>query len=120
DPGADHLQEAVLGQVGVAGVVWGGGVGTGEPDALVELADGEQSGVAGQLALGRLDDERRAKKIEDLWPRGWETHRQSPWEGIDLDAQPVGRERQRYPSPNGQRVAVAAFCTALAPSRARR
>jgi hypothetical protein len=71
DAAADHLQERVLAQVGVAGVVEGAGVGPGKPDALVELADGEPSGVAGQLALGRLDDERRAKKIEDLWPRRW-------------------------------------------------
>jgi hypothetical protein len=42
-----------------------------KPDALVDLANGEQSGVVGQLALGRLDDERRAQKIEELWRRGW-------------------------------------------------
>jgi hypothetical protein len=47
-----HLQEAVLSEVGVAGVIEGFGKGPGEPDALVELADGEQPGVAGELALG--------------------------------------------------------------------
>jgi hypothetical protein len=31
----------VLGEVGVAGVVEGVGEGPGEPDALVELADGK-------------------------------------------------------------------------------
>jgi hypothetical protein len=48
DTGTDHLQEGVLGQVRVAGVVEGLGRGPGESNALVELADGEQSGVAGQ------------------------------------------------------------------------
>jgi hypothetical protein len=37
DAGAGHLQEGVLGEVGVAGVVEGAGVGPGEPDALIEL-----------------------------------------------------------------------------------
>jgi hypothetical protein len=40
DAGADHLQEGVLGQLGVAGVVEGVGEGPGEPDAPIELADG--------------------------------------------------------------------------------
>jgi hypothetical protein len=57
DPGPDHLQKGVLREVGVAAVVQGVGEGPGEPDSLVELADGQQSGVTGQLALGRLDDE---------------------------------------------------------------
>jgi hypothetical protein len=43
---ADHLQEGVLGEVGVAGVVEGIGEGLGDPDALVELTEGEQPGVA--------------------------------------------------------------------------
>ena len=50
DPGADHLQEGVLGQVRVAGVVEAVGEGPGEADALVELADGKQPCVAGELA----------------------------------------------------------------------
>jgi hypothetical protein len=40
DAGPDHLQERVLGEVGVAGVVEGAGEGPGEPDAPIELADG--------------------------------------------------------------------------------
>ncbi len=48
--GADHLQKRVLGEARVAGVVEGLGEGPGEPDALVELPDGEQTGVAGELA----------------------------------------------------------------------
>jgi hypothetical protein len=50
DAGLDHLPEGVLGEVGGAGVLQGAGVGSGEPEALIELADGEQPGVAGELA----------------------------------------------------------------------
>ena len=71
DPGPDHLQEAVLGQVGIAAVVQAVGQGPGEPDVLVELADREQPGIAGELAGRRFDDERRAEKVEDLGPGGW-------------------------------------------------
>jgi hypothetical protein len=46
--------------------VEGKGVGPGEPDALVELADGELSGVPGQLAPGRPDHERHAEEIKDF------------------------------------------------------
>ena len=53
----DHLQERVLGEVRVTRIVQGRGEGPGEPDALIELADGEQPGVAGQLTGRRLDDE---------------------------------------------------------------
>jgi hypothetical protein len=81
DPGPGHLQEGVLREAGVAGVVQGVGEGPGEPDALVELADGEQPGIAGELAGGWLDDERRAEEVEDLWPGGWSTHRLSPRAG---------------------------------------
>ena len=49
DAGTDHLQERVLGQVRVAGIIEDIGKSLGEPDALVELADGEQPGVAGEL-----------------------------------------------------------------------
>jgi hypothetical protein len=56
--GADHLQERVLREAEVAGVVQGAGVGPGQAEALVERADGEQSGVAGELALTRLKNER--------------------------------------------------------------
>src|SRR5262245_13367740 len=41
DAGADHLQEAVLGEARVAGVVEGVGEGLGQNDAVVELAEGE-------------------------------------------------------------------------------
>ena len=50
DTGPDHFQEGVLGEVGVAGVVQCFGEGLGEPDALVELPDGEQPSVARELA----------------------------------------------------------------------
>jgi hypothetical protein len=75
DTGPDHLQEGVLRKVGVAGVVEGVGESPGEPDALVELAEGEQPGVAGQLSRRRLDDERRAEEVQDLRPGEWYTHR---------------------------------------------
>jgi hypothetical protein len=39
----------MLHEVVVAGVIEGSGEGSGEPDALVELAEGEQPGVAGEL-----------------------------------------------------------------------
>jgi hypothetical protein len=74
DAGPDHLHEGVLGEAGVAGVVQGVGEGPGEPDALIEPADREQPGVAGQLARRRLDDQRRAEKVPDLGPGGWYTH----------------------------------------------
>jgi hypothetical protein len=61
----------MLGKVGVAGVVEGFGKGPGQPDALVKLADGEQPGVARELGLRWLDDERRAEEVQDLRPGGW-------------------------------------------------
>src|SRR5262249_13509314 len=80
-PGANHLQEGVIDQVGVAGVVQGVGEGPGKSDALVELADGEQPGITGELTGRGFDDDRRAEEIEVLWPGGWYTHRLSPGEG---------------------------------------
>ena len=74
-------QEGVLREVAIAKVVEGAGKGSGKPDVLVELANGEQPGIAGELACGRLDHERRAEEIEALGPRGWYTHRWFPWEG---------------------------------------
>ena len=50
DPGPDHLQAAVLGEVGVAGVVQGLGQAPGERDALIELADRQEPGLPGELA----------------------------------------------------------------------
>ena len=74
DAAANHRQEGVLPEVRVAGVVEGFGEGSRQPDALVELADGEQAGVAGELTRRRLDDERRAEEVQDLGPGGWYTH----------------------------------------------
>ena len=78
DARAHHLQEGVVGEMGVARVVEGLGKGAGEPDALVELADREQPGVAGELARRRLQDERRAEEIEALRPDRRYTHPLSP------------------------------------------
>jgi hypothetical protein len=66
----------------VRSVVQGVREGPGEPDALVEVADGEQPGIAGELALGRLDDQRGPEEVEDLRPGGWYTHWRSPWKGL--------------------------------------
>jgi hypothetical protein len=41
DAGPDHLQEGVLRQLGVAGVVQGAGKGSGQTDGFIELADGQ-------------------------------------------------------------------------------
>jgi hypothetical protein len=68
----------VLGEVGIAGVVEDFREGPGEPDALVDLAKGEQPGVAGELARRRLDDQRRAEEVQDLRPGGWYTPRLPP------------------------------------------
>jgi hypothetical protein len=58
----------VLGRFGVAGVIEGLGEAVGQPDALIEPADGEQPSVTGEPARRRLDDERRAEKVQDLRP----------------------------------------------------
>ncbi len=58
--GPNPLHERVLGEVRVAGVVQGLGEGPGQADALIELAEGQQPGIAGELACGRLNDERCA------------------------------------------------------------
>ena len=79
DPGADHLQEGVLGEAGVPGIVEGLGEGPGQADALVELADGQQPGVAGELTRRRLDDERAAEELQDSGPGGWYSQWVSPW-----------------------------------------
>ncbi len=47
DPAAHRLPVGVLGECGVAGVVPGVGERLGQADALVELANREQRGVAG-------------------------------------------------------------------------
>ena len=78
DARPDHLQEGVFGEAGVAGVPEGVGEGPGEPDALVELADREQPGVAGELTGRWLDNDRRAEEIEALWPGRRYTHGLAP------------------------------------------
>ena len=62
DAGADHIQEGVTRKVGVAGVVERFGGGPGEPEALVELADGQQPGIARELPRRWLDHQRRAEE----------------------------------------------------------
>jgi hypothetical protein len=57
DTAADHLPEGVLGEVGVAGIVQGIGKGLGQADPFIELADGEQPGIAGELPGRRLNHE---------------------------------------------------------------
>jgi hypothetical protein len=47
---ADHLPEGVRGEVGVAGVVEDAGEGFRQPNAFIELADGQQPRVVGKLA----------------------------------------------------------------------
>jgi hypothetical protein len=88
DAGAVHLPEGALRHADVVGVVEGG-EGPGEPDALVERADREQPGVAGELAWRWFEDERGAKEVQDMWPGGWYTHRRFPGRRNDLSAEPV-------------------------------
>ena len=82
DAGLDHLSEAVLGEVRVAGIIEGIGKGPGQADALVELADGEQPGITGELTLGWLDDQRqqladrvRVALVDGVQDLGDVTHR---------------------------------------------
>jgi hypothetical protein len=48
----------VLGKVRITGVIESTGKSPGQADALIELADGKQSGIAGELAWRRLDYQR--------------------------------------------------------------
>jgi hypothetical protein len=53
------------------GIVEGGGEGSGKPDALVELANGEQAGVAGDTRcahwrVGRGDHSTRSMRMTVL------------------------------------------------------
>jgi hypothetical protein len=59
---ADHLRECVLGKVRVAGIIECLGKSLGQADVLIKLADGKQSGIAGELARRRLDHQRRAEE----------------------------------------------------------
>jgi hypothetical protein len=71
DAAADYRQEGMLGEALVAGVVERVREGPGEPDALIELADGQQPGIAGELARRRFEDKRGTEKVLDLWPGRW-------------------------------------------------
>jgi hypothetical protein len=55
-------QEGEPRKVGVAGVVDRLDEGPGELDALIERADRNQSGIAGELSRRRLDHQRCAEK----------------------------------------------------------
>jgi hypothetical protein len=58
DAGPDHLQERVLGKMRITGVIESIGKSPGQADALIERADGKQSGIAGELTWRRLDHQR--------------------------------------------------------------
>src|SRR5262249_33149758 len=75
DAAADHLQEGVRGEVGVAWIRQGGSEGLGKGELLIELAQGQQAGVAGEGGAGRLNDDGRAEEIEGLLPDGVYPHK---------------------------------------------
>jgi hypothetical protein len=77
----DHLQERMFGEIWVAGVIEGLGKSMGQADVLVKLAEGQQPGITGELAVRQLDDDRRTEEVEALRPEdgilisdlcGWE------------------------------------------------
>jgi len=70
DPGPNHLRERVLRALAVAGVIEGIGACPCQPDAFVELEDGQQPRVAGAVTRRRLDHERGAEEVKDWWPAG--------------------------------------------------
>jgi hypothetical protein len=70
DAGPDPLQEGVIREGLVAGVVERVGEGAGQADGLVERADGEQPGVAGELAWRRLDDKHDKRGPKKSWTCG--------------------------------------------------
>ncbi len=61
---------------------WASASGRARPAPRTPQADGRRA--PGELAGRRLDHERRAEKVQDLWPCGGYTHRLSPGEGQDL------------------------------------
>jgi hypothetical protein len=61
-----------------AGIIERASEGPGESDALVKLADRQQSGVAGKLAWRRFDHERNSEELQDLRPVSGYTYRLSP------------------------------------------
>src|SRR4051794_33275421 len=73
---AGHLQQGVLAQVGVAGVVQGGGEVAAESQALVELAEQQQAAVGGELVAAILEvDGQAGEKVDGLGPGSRYTHR---------------------------------------------
>jgi hypothetical protein len=53
----------MLGKVRVAGIIECLGKSAGQADVRIELADGKQSGIAGELARRWLDHQRRTEEI---------------------------------------------------------
>ena len=51
DAGPDHLQERVLGEVVVTGIIEGLGKGPGRAEVLVGRAEGKPSGVDGRRRM---------------------------------------------------------------------
>jgi hypothetical protein len=101
DAGAGHLPEGVLGQAGGAGVVEGAGEGPGESDPLVELAGGEQPGVARELTGRWRDGKRSTEEVEAWWSASCYTHPMSP-----------GQKARPFGSP-GETRAGQRFCDPL-------
>ena len=65
DAHTDHVDEGVVDEIGIAGIVEGLGELVGQADAMVELPQRQQSGVRGQGGVGGLDmDGQRREKIE--------------------------------------------------------
>jgi HKD family nuclease/diadenosine tetraphosphate (Ap4A) HIT family hydrolase len=110
DAGPDHLQERVLGEVRVPGVVERLGKRPGEPDALVELADGQLPGVAGQLARRRLDGKGVPKKSRTWGQAGAILIHSLPHCGKEPECQQVRRIcNAKYPEP-AQGIRERLFC----------
>src|SRR5205807_475885 len=94
DARADHFEEGVLDEVGIAGVVEDVGEGLGESEALIELPEGEQAGIAGELSGGGFDEEGQVAEIEGGLPGRLYTHGRSPWCVEHLPVQQVRRSRR--------------------------
>lgn len=72
---ADHAHQGVPGERRIASVLEGIGKLLREADLFVELADGEEPGVAGESGLGDLEDDRfGAWEIEDKRKDRLSTH----------------------------------------------
>lgn len=76
--GANHLQSGVLDKLGIARVVEDGGEGSGEPKGFIELAEGKEPGIAGELPSGGFEDHRGAEESERFLPDSLYTHERSP------------------------------------------